>query len=108
MALGVETGEEFRALQKELASTKDALELFRLVERHYRQSQDKQARALADVNKRLEAARAEVEEALFAKDRGGEREKEEWEIERKEEEKKKKSRRKTNNHDPIRPSRHKQ
>ena len=37
--------------------------------RDYRQSQDKQGRVLADVNKRLEAAHAEVEEALFAKDR---------------------------------------
>ena len=55
--------------QKELASCKGALELFALFERDYRQSQDKQARALAEVNKRLEAAYAEVEELLFAKDR---------------------------------------
>ena len=61
--------QELKALQKELTSTKDALELFPLFERDYRQSQDKQARALADANKRLESAHAEVEEALFAKDR---------------------------------------
>ena len=61
--------EELKALKTELASCKGALELFALFERDYRQSQDKQGRALADVNKRLEDAHAEVEGALFAKDR---------------------------------------
>ena len=59
--------EELKALQKGLSSCKDALDLFSLFERDYRRSQDKQARALGKVNKRLEAAYSEVEEALFAK-----------------------------------------
>ena len=61
--------EELKALKKELASCKGALELFSLFERDYRQSQDKQARALAKANRRLEAAYVEVEQALFAKNR---------------------------------------
>ena len=53
--------------RKELASIKDARKLFRLVERDRNRSQDKKLRILADVDTRLEAARADLNRISYSK-----------------------------------------
>ncbi len=61
-----EQRQEMAATQKELALTKNDLENIQICVRDYVQARDKATRAFEDANRRAEAARTELQEALSA------------------------------------------